>query len=194
MKKLLDAIIKKLLRGGFANDETAEIVRFGLELIIMKTVISSAMIAVAIAMGSLPEVLVFMAVFAPLRNNCGGYHSKTRPACFFTSILILAADIAAVKLIQDRAVILATAIFLILGTAHIISLAPVDTSTKPFDSIERVVFRRRSLLVNIAAVLATTALALFGLHRFALSASCAVLITGTLLAVGRIANKKGVAT
>ena len=194
MNKMLDAIMNKLLQRGFVNDENAEIVRFGLELIIMKAIISTAMIVVAVALKSVPEVLVFMAVYAPLRNNCGGYHSRSRIACFFSSIIILTAVITAIKLIQGRGSVFFAIAFLCTGTVLILTLAPVDTWTKPFDSVERVVFRRRSLIAAAAAFLISVALTLFGLQNLALSASCAVLMTGAMLAAGRLANKKGAVT
>ena len=194
MNKLLDAIMSKLLQRGFATDENAEIVRYGLELIIMKTIITSAMIAMAIAMNSVPEVLVFMAVYSVLRSNCGGYHSRSRIACFFSSLIILTAVIAAVKLIHCRGDVFCTAAFLCTGLALIIALAPVDTQTKPFDSVERVVFRRRSLITAFIVLFISASLALLGLHKLALSASCAILITGIMLAAGRLTNKKGAVT
>ena len=194
MNKVLDEIMNRLLRSGFANDENAEIVRFGLELLIMKTVVFSAMIAVAIAMNSLPAALVFIAAYAALRNNCGGYHSRSRITCFFTSLSILAAALSAVRFIQGKAAVFVSAAFLITGTFLIITLAPVDTPTKPFDSTERIVFRRRSLITAFVVLLLSVSLALLGLHQLALSASCAVLMTGIMLAAGRITNKKGVVT
>ena len=194
MNKLLDAIMSKLLQRGFVTDENAEIVRYGLELIIMKTIITSAMIVIAIALGSVPEVLVFIAVYAVLRNSCGGYHSRSRIACFFSSLIILTAVIAAVKLIHCREDLFCTAAFLCTGLALIIALAPVDTKTKPFDSVERVVFRKRSLITAFIVLFISASLAFFGLHKLALSASCAILITGIMLAAGRLTNKKGAVT
>ena len=75
MDKILDPIMNKLLDRGFVEDGNAEIVRYGLELIIMKAIISAAMITAAVFTESIPEVLVFILIYAVLRGCCGGVHS-----------------------------------------------------------------------------------------------------------------------
>ena len=44
MDKLIDSIMEKLLSGGYVREDEADIVRFGLELNIMKVLISAAML------------------------------------------------------------------------------------------------------------------------------------------------------
>lgn len=194
MDKLLDPIMKKLLDRGFVEDENAEIVRYGLELILMKTIISTVMIAVAIFTESVPEVVVFILAYALLRGCCGGYHAGSRIVCFILSMFLLSAVISAVKLIEGRAAFFTSIGFLCMGVVLILSLAPVDTPNKPFDITERQVFRKRSIIISIAALMIWTVLSLFRLYNLTLIVSAAVFITGLLLAAGRLTNRKGAAT
>jgi accessory gene regulator B len=183
--------MSKLLKGGFAKSEEAEIVRFGLELAIMRTLISAAALIVAIALDSAPAVIAFMAVYQPLRSCCGGYHAKTRLACFISSILILLAVIAATKLLTDTVCLISSLCFTISGLNVIFFFAPVDTPTKPFDNTERIVFRKRSLIAAFFAILSADLFMLLGLDTLLLSVSMAVFFTGLLLVIGRTSNKKG---
>lgn len=194
MEKLLDAIMNRLLTGGFVNDDNAEIVRFGLELVIMKGFISAAMLAVAAATHSAAEVLVFIAVYAALRGCCGGYHANTRAACLFSSMLILLAVISSVKFIQGRAALFTSMAILCFGAVLVLTFAPVDTPNKPFDAVERAVFRKRAVAVSAASLFLSATLAFCKLYTFSLTVSAAVFFTGILLVAGRLTNKKGAVT
>lgn len=191
MERFIDRIMDKLLSGGWTSEEDSEIVRYGLELNIMRAVISAAMLITAIAFGRAPEVIVFMLAYPRLRRYCGGYHADTKTACFVLSMLILVSVIAASKLLAGKAALWASSLMLAAGTALIALLAPVDSEKKPFDDTERTVFRRRSLLMTAAAAAASGILFLLKLYRFMLPVTMAVFITGLLLAVGKITNRKG---
>jgi len=192
MNRILDAIMEKLLKNGYAKEEDAEIVRYGLELTIMKTVTTVFMLITAAILKSFIAVIIFLALYTPMRNCCGGYHSGSRKGCFLISVLILAAVIAASKLIHDNAKPYVSAALLFSGTIVILLIAPTETPTKPFDDIERKVFRKRSLMITSAAVAAAAVAGGFRLNIFMLSISSAVFVTAVLLIAGRVSNRKGV--
>lgn len=191
MDKLIDVIMEKLLSGGFVKEDEADIVRFGLELNIMKLIISAAMLAAAVVFRSAPAALVFMAVYPPLRSCCGGYHARTRIVCFILSMAVMSLVIAASRLMHGKASLIAGTAFAAAGVLLIILFAPVDTPNKPFDDIERKVFRRRSLIAAAAAVLFLAVLAFFRAYRLMTAAAMAVFFTGIMLVAGMISNRKG---
>ena len=176
MNRFLDMIMEKILSGGWAEEKDAEIIRYGLELNIMKTLISAAMLIAAFALKSAPAVIVFMLIYPPMRSCCGGYHARTRTACFISSMGILAAVIAASKFITGKAAFYASAAMLI---------------AKPFDDVERRVFRRRSLLVTAVSSAVCMLLAPLKLYSFMLPAATAVFFTGIFLVVGKLSLRKG---
>lgn len=191
MDKLINSIMEKLLSGGYVREDEADIVRFGLELNIMKMVISAAMFVAAVLFGSAPEALVFMAVYPPLRSCCGGYHAKTRIACFILSMAVMSSVIAASRLMPARASLPAALAMSFSGLLLIILLAPVESRNKPFDSVERRVFRRRSL---IAAAISAAIIAVFAVlqaRRLMTGAAIAIFFTGIMLAAGIFSNRKG---
>ncbi len=191
MDRLIDKIMEKLLGGGWVGEENAEIVRYGLELNVMKALISAAMLAAAFIMRSAPAVIAFMLAYPPMRSCCGGFHARTRTACFISSMLILAAVIAASKLIKGDAALFPAIALCAAGAVLVLLLAPVAAANKPFDDVERRVFRRRSLIVTAIAAAVTAALALAGAYGLMLSVSLAVFFTGAFLAVGRLSGRKG---
>lgn len=191
MNRILDYLMNKLLQGGFTDSEKAEIVRYGLELAIMRALISAAAIIAAIALESAPAVIAFMAVYQPLRSCCGGYHAKKRLSCFIFSVLLLIAVITATKLLTDTVCMISSLCFTISGLNVILFFAPVDTPTKPFDNTERIVFRKRSLIAAFFVISAADIFMLLGLDTLLLSVSMAFFFTGLLLVIGRTTNKKG---
>ena len=191
MNKMLDKIMVKLLEGGYVKSENEDIVRFGLELATMKTLISVAVIIVAIVFDSAPAVIAFMAAYQPMRSCCGGYHAKTRSVCFVSSMIVLIFVIIAVKSLTDTLCLISSLFFIITGLGAIFFLAPVDTPSKPFDDVERIVFRKRSLIAAMLSMTAADIFMLFGMDTLLLAVSMAFFFTGLLLVLGRISNRKG---
>ena len=191
MDKLIDLIMEKLLSGGHVREDEAEIVRFGLELNIMKVLISAAMLVAAVIFGCIPAALVFMVIYPPLRSCCGGYHAQTRTACFILSMAVMSSVIAAYRLMPARASLYAAAVMYLAGLLLIILLAPVESRNKPFDDIERRVFRRRSLIAAAISAAVIAVFVLFKAYRLMTAASMAVFFTGIMLPAGIFSNRKG---
>lgn len=191
MDKILDAIMKKLINSGYVKEDDTETVRFGLELTIMKTITTMFMLITAAILKSLIAVIVFLAFYMLLRNCCGGYHSSSRIGCFIISVIMLATVIAVSKLLHDPARLYVSALFSSTGAIIITIFAPTETPTKPFDDIERKVFRRRSLIATAIAIAIAAVTAVFRLYMPLLSVSSAIFVTAVLLIAGRISNRKG---
>ena len=191
MDKLIDTIMEKLLSDGFVKEDEAEIVRFGLELNIMKLIISAAMLAAAVVFKSAPAALIFMAAYPPLRSCCGGYHAKTRMGCFILSMAVMSTVIAACRFMLPEASLITGSAITLAGVLLIILFAPVDTPNKPFDETERRVFRRRSLIAAALSIVLAAVLAFFRLYKLMSAASLAVFFTGIMLVAGIVSNRKG---
>ncbi len=191
MDRILDAIMKKLLKSGYVKNDDAEIVRYGLEITIMKTVLTSLALIIAAIMKSFIAVVIFLMFFIMLRSNCGGYHSSSRIACFILTITMLIAFIVVSKLLHSTSRLYVSALFSSTGAIMIFVFAPTETPTKPFDDIERKVFRHRSLAATAVALTAAVVTAVFRLYMPLLSVSSAIFVTALLLVAGRISNRRG---
>lgn len=191
MERLLDLIMTRLIKNGWTCDEDREIVRYGLELMIMKALITAAMFVIAFATHTVSEFLVFIVLYPPLRRYCGGYHARSRIVCVIFSVMLFAALIAAVKLLSEDLAGYTSVFMLSAGTVVIIALAPVAAPEKSFDEAELRIFRARSLAVVAAAVTAAVVLGVLRLRRQMFSAAFAVFLTAVLLIAGRINKMKG---
>ena len=147
MNLILDHLMDKLLKDGFAKSEEAEIVRFGLELASMKILISAATIIVAIALDSAPAVIAFMVVYQPLRSCCGGYHAKTRSFCFLASMFVLFSVITATKILVYKFCHISTLCFIISGLNFLQLLLFSSVANVSFIHLSP--FSQRTLLISL---------------------------------------------
>ncbi|WP_295066998.1 accessory gene regulator B family protein [Ruminococcus sp.] len=191
MDKILNAIMKKLLRNGYVKNDDAEIVRYGLEITIMKTVLTSLALIIAAILKSFIAIIIFLMFFIMLRSCCGGYHSSSRIGCIILSITMLMIIIVISKLLRNPERLYVSALFSGTGAIIITIFAPTETPTKPFDDIERKVFRRRSLIATAIAIAIAAVTAALRLYMPLLSVSSAIFVTAVLLIAGRISNRKG---
>lgn len=184
MSKLLNWVMSNLEKNGYVNNENYEIVCYGLELKLMKTIISTGMLLLAVITGSFLEVIVFMAVYQPLRGSCGGYHAKTRISCILFSLGMLSLIICLTKILTDSLLMIVSLIFLFIGSGSIIFLAPVDTASKPFDEKERIVYRKRSFVILAIICCIYIACYLGDYHKIYFPVSYGIFMAGILLIIG----------
>lgn len=189
LSKFFDSIVEIMKKHNYVNDDNYEFVRYGFELLCMKTIIYMAIIIIGIITKSIIEILVFMLAYQPLRRYCGGYHAKTRLICVSSSILMLCFLIFLGKIIPNTYIPILSSTIMLIGGIIIFLKSPVETPTKPLDEIERVVFRRRSFIVLIIIVLISIIAYLLKWNIVLLSVSFAIASTAFLLLIGKVQKK-----
>lgn len=118
----------------------------------------------------LPESVIFLFAYTPLRTFAGGFHARTQLRCYFGGIVLTQAVLLAMRWIPHTPVIIT-----ILGLAAffiIFALAPVADVNKPLTLKEKTVYRQKAhiLLIGLLAV----AVLLYVLHFSALSAAIVI--------------------
>ena len=87
MEKILNKIMVFLSKEEELDSEQAEIVRYGLEILLLKSIFFLATLALGLLIGCFWACFLFMAFFVPLRSFAGGYHADTRKQCLIQSML-----------------------------------------------------------------------------------------------------------
>lgn len=186
ISSFFDYVVEIMKKHNYVNDDNYEFVRYGFELLCMKTIIYIVIIIIGIITKSIIEILAFMLAYQPLRMYCGGYHAKTRIVCIFSSILMLCFVIFLGKVIPNIYIPILSFITMLIGGIIIFLTAPVETPTKPLDKIESAVFRKRSFIVLIIIIFISIIVYLLKLNNVLLSASLAIASTAFLLLIGKI--------
>ena len=184
--KKAEEIAFKLKECNVIDDEHYEICRYGLQqgFSIVLNMIST--IIIGAILGMLWQAVFFTLLYVPLRSNAGGYHAKTANRCYMYSVLMMIAALWAIKRIAvPRFICIIT---LIISCGIILTLAPVEDSNKPLDSIERSVYKKRTYMITvIESVILLIALRLEA-QQFTNCSLCVLLIVSIILIAGKCKN------
>ena len=187
MEKILNKIMVFLSKEEELDSEQAEIVRYGLEILLLKSIFFLAPLALGLLIGCFWACFLFMAFFVPLRSFAGGYHADTRKQCLIQSMLTTLLVLSIIKWSADHPMVLYPLLLLALLSAGCIwMLAPIDTENKRLDASEQQLFKKRTrcmLLIECGFVLILYVLAL---HTGTCAAMLSISTTGILLSAERL--------
>lgn len=139
MDMLLDKIMDFITHNRKIDDEEAEIVRYGLEMAVLKITFFAAALAVSLLMNSFWQFIIFISLFSVLRSYAGGYHAKTRIRCFIQSMLLIIVALMIINITQKITYIMIPLSLIALAAGAVIwRIAPVDTKNKRLDFDEKV--------------------------------------------------------
>ena len=72
------------------TEESKEVIyAYGMELLISDVLNTIIVLLIALISHTLPEVVVFIAVFMGLRQFVGGYHANSHLSCMFTLVMVM---------------------------------------------------------------------------------------------------------
>lgn len=154
MDIFLDKIMDFIIHNRKIDDEEAEIVRYGLEMAVLKITFFAAALAVSLLMNSFWQFIIFISLFSVLRSYAGGYHAKTRIRCFIQSMLLIVAAIIIMNITQKITyIIIPLSLIALTAGAAIWRLAPVDSKNKRLDFDEKAIMRRKTRITLIAEII-----------------------------------------
>ncbi len=141
-------IADKLIEYNTINSDDRDIYEFGINQIFTTFLNLITVLIIGTLMHSIKESVFFFAAFIPLRIFAGGIHSKTPLRCYIYSSIIVVAVLLAMRYLSIPFLIYC----LLYGMAGIIILAfsPVEDKNKPLDSLEKKVYRKRTIIVFTA--------------------------------------------
>lgn len=102
-------------------------------------------LVVGVLFHNILELAIFIAAYIPLRSFAGGYHAKTPVRCYIFSIILILAFSLVMKYVHFT--IFICSIMIVVSSAVILCLAPVEDKNKPLDKEEQRVYRKRTYLI-----------------------------------------------
>lgn len=154
MDILLDKVMDFIIHNRKIDDEEAEIVRYGLEIAVLKITFFAAALVISLLMNSFWQFIIFISLFSVLRSYAGGYHAKTRIRCFIQSMLLIVAAIIIMNITQKFTYIIVPLSVIALAASIIIwRIAPVDSKNKRLDFDEKAIMRRKTRITLIAEII-----------------------------------------
>ena len=141
-------MIKNIIMESDITDEDKEIALYGMKRLTMLVTSIGVALLIGIAVGELKGVILFLAMFMPLRVFTGGLHMPRLWLCGIASSLLIISVALLIKYIEPEKMIASELLILcIISAIIIIILAPVDTENK------RLFFHEKRKFKIISAVL-----------------------------------------
>lgn len=189
MEIILNKVMTFLSKENDLDEDEAEVVRYGLEIMITRVIFAVVIVVVGILMRCFWESIVFAVSFTLLREYGGGYHAETRKKCFVLSILTLVASLSIIKLAENFQVMM----FPLCGIAFISALyillkAPIDTPNKRFDEDDVKIFGRKARLLTVVLLAAAIFLWILKLSDFTFTVLTGIIVEAYLMLKGQISN------
>lgn len=182
MDKVVEGIVSILHRNSIVKDEDIDVVRYGIEIVLLKILFFLTILLIGIITNNVVNILIFMLFYKPLRTYAGGYHAKTRIGCYIISVLMLFLMLISVKLVSmfDS---LTNAVYVIAVISGVIIwiLAPVETSNKPLDTAEKNRYKLISRIILLVEFLVGGLCLVFDLRLFSLAIALVFAFTGFFL-------------
>jgi len=140
-------------------------------------------------LGMMKESMAFLLAYIPLRSYAGGFHAKTSLRCYLLSAIVMPCVLLLIKLpfweFHSAAAVMSAAML------AVVILSPVDSADRRFNTVEKRVFRRRSLIA--LSILAALSLIFINIGQTNLSICIimAVTLSALMLIAGKIKNQLG---
>ena len=98
MEKVIASLVNFIIKNSDDEIKNQEILKYGLELLILKTFFVSILLIIGILSGNILESIVFTVSFSQIRSISGGYHAKSRLSCLIISVLLFIVAILLLKI------------------------------------------------------------------------------------------------
>ncbi len=190
MDKIIDKIISIMKKNGSLETDE-EIVRYGLEIVIMKLIFVIIILVTGLMMNCFIESIFFTAVYSALRMYAGGCHADSRIKCFINSILTLAVALIGIKASEAFGMAnIILGILSVISAVYIFITAPIDTENKRLDREEICHYGRRARVLTVIFVLLAVILLILKINNVACAIMMGIVVEAVLMLEGYIKNHK----
>ena len=155
LSKVSECLAGKLAKSNIIKEEDLEVYQFGIESFLMKACHLISYVTIGLLFRRLPELLVFLLAFIPLRECSGGYHARTPLKCYILSCGTVITFLCLLLLIPtdktQYSIILA-----VISSLVLFFIVPVGTENKPLSDAEVTYYRSKAgfiIIIELGLVL-----------------------------------------
>jgi accessory gene regulator B len=166
LDKATVSLVDRLIKKGIIKEQESELYLFGIETAMLKVLHLLTYILMGVLIGELTGLLLFLAVFIPLREYSGGYHAATKLKCYIVSCLTVLSMLLLIKLCNENFYL--TSVYLAsFSSGILLFLIPVETALRPIDDSEKIYYKSKAGFIIV--LLLTITLFLYMTNQTAFS-------------------------
>lgn len=153
LDRLICRFINRQVASGKLQEEDRELYEYAYQLLVLQAVNLLILIVIGVGFSCLFPLLLFAAVYIPLRSFAGGWHASTPVRCSLFSAVL---ELAVAVLLKSES---------LLATWHLLSLlmipagiiiwrmVPSGAASKPLSDSEKIKYRRTARSIWAAELL-----------------------------------------
>lgn len=153
-EKASEGLTKRLVAAGVIKADDYDIYQFGIENTILKIVHMASYLILGLLFGRLPELIVFLIAFIPLREYAGGFHAKTPLRCYIISCSTVFTVLLLIRLASPVLMEYSIPIALI-GSFLLFLVIPVEAQDKPLDESEKIYYKSKGGFLILLTLILT---------------------------------------
>lgn len=137
------------IRKKIISEDDAEIYSYSFEMLLASFANLVAIIGIAFFLNKIPETLIYLSVFFPLRIIAGGYHADTHFRCILILIVTYLLVLFLIAKIPVDVRVFAVLISIFISLITIFLLAPVEDINNPMTKEQEVKLKSKSRIVIV---------------------------------------------
>lgn len=168
-----------------AESEEADLYAYGFFVLFSKVLCLTEVVLSGILLHNVCSAVLFYFVFTPLREYSGGIHARKEKTCLFCTTLALFFSVAVIRLLEASEGCAIQVVLHLIGISAIFLFSPLDNSANPITEEERLLFRKKSRHLCVAASSFSICFFMLGLRSLTNVISVALALEGVLLITGK---------
>ena len=191
IEKFSKQITSHLILKDVIQSETAEVYRYGIELVISTFIGIILVLLCGLIFDMFWLTVLYYVIFFIIRRFAGGYHANTYMGC---KVVLVVSTIMVLGITKSLAFLKSYSLIihillLIFSISTLIQLSPIDNENKPLDTEQE---KRCNLIVSILSI--TFAVISLPLYYLKVECACIIALTLVLIAVMQIVefSRRGV--
>lgn len=186
-RRLGNRICTALIGVGIIDPKDADLYLYGINQVLAIGANIVTTVLIGIGFGMVWESLFFLLMYIPLRTSAGGFHASTPLRCYVASSALIAMVLAVLRWLPFRFV--SSLVGLLAGCVVVWLFAPVADQNRPFTSLEKSCFCRRSRGILLAEAVFALFFVFIGTEKIAGCIILSVVVSGVMLLLGMLKNR-----
>lgn len=157
LEALAKEITAQMVQYKVIQSQEQAVYGFGIRLFLTKVLYTVIFLLLGYCLNLFTECLLFISTYIFLRNYAGGYHASSHMKCFISSTWMVFLVLMALKFVPVNLALWLGWSLSAVAIGVILAYAPLGTSNKPLDFVERQVYRKKTkqrlLVITLAFVL-----------------------------------------
>lgn len=185
-RKISEKTSTRLVEKNIIQASGKELYSYGIRngLLLLLNIIT--VVVIGIIFGDVLRSILFMSLYIPLRSFAGGYHARTPQMCYIFSVMLIIAVLLAMKHLDISCFICIISINILY--VIIALLSPVEDVNKRLDTVERKVFKTRTIIVILVEDVFNLGCLLLKRNDWLECSFLVVVVVVLLILLGKITN------